>query len=162
MSVFQREDGDKRIFTAERIIIVLLCVIVLLLLNGKCSGSPSAVGQAEDTAASAPVEKNKNSISVPGYEMLTLTAGETAQSLCLQNPAQNNCYFRISLYLSDGECLWKSGLIPPGAASAPIEPCRPLDAGTYPKSVLRYECFAMDEAQTALNGAETVFTLVVQ
>ena len=52
-------------------------------------------GETETQAESVEsiVEKNPDSISIPGYEMLELKAGTREQSLCMPNPSQNCCYF---------------------------------------------------------------------
>ena len=80
----------------------------------------------------------------------------------LPNPAENHCYFQVSLYLADDTLLWQSDLIKPGKTSAPITLSRPLDPGTYPGATLRYACFRLDREKTPLNGAETKLTLWVQ
>ena len=116
----------------------------------------------EDPPANSDIEKEPDSISIPGYEMLVLQANSQKQSLCMPNPAQNCCYFQLSLYLADGTLLWQSELIKPGATSRPIELLQPLNKGAYPNAVLRYSCYRMDEALTPLNGAETKLTLQVK
>lgn len=50
------------------------------------------------------VLKNENSISIPGYEGITLKADSLKQTVALKNPEQNTCYFVIALYLEDGTC----------------------------------------------------------
>ena len=45
------------------------------------------------------VEKNENSISIPGYEGITLKADSLEQEAALKNPVQNTCYFVITLCL---------------------------------------------------------------
>jgi len=107
------------------------------------------------------VEKNNGTISIPGYEGIKLTAGTKQQTVGFINPAQNSCYFRISLLLEDGTELWVSELIEPGEISEPVKLSRSLESGTYPNSVLKYECFTMDGSMTPLNGAATKLTLWV-
>ena len=53
-------------------------------------------------------EQNPDSIAIPGYEMLQLTADTKKQTLSFPNPSQNMCYFQLSLYLEDGTLLWES------------------------------------------------------
>lgn len=107
-------------------------------------------------------EKNDDSIAIPGYEGLTLKAGSKKQDLCLPNPEQNTCYFQITLFLEDGTLLWQSELIEPGETSKPIVLEKELEEGTYPKAVLHYSCFEMNEELTSLNGAEIKVTLRVK
>lgn len=131
---------------------VLALLAALFFLRGRTAPEPPALAE-EDTPAQ---------IAIPGYEGLTLQAGAKKQSLRLPNPAENHCYFQISLYLADDTLLWQSDLIKPGKTSAPITLSRPLDPGTYPGATLRYACFRLDREKTPLNGAETKLTLWVQ
>lgn len=117
-------------------------------------------GTQEPSAPAA--EDGPAQIAIPGYEMLELKADQKKQSLRLPNPAENDCYFQISLYLADDTLLWQSDLIKPGKTSAPITLSRPLEPGTYPGAILRYACFRLDREKTPLNGAETKLTLWVQ
>lgn len=106
-------------------------------------------------------EKNTDTIDIPGYGSITLKADSADQSVNLYNPEQNTCYFRMTLLLSDGTQLWQSGLIEPGKGIYDITLEQALAAGTYENAVLKYECFAMDDAQTPLNGSEIKLTLNV-
>lgn len=106
-------------------------------------------------------EKNTDTIDIPGYGSITLKADSAEQSMNLYNPEQNTCYFRMTLLLSDGTQLWQSGLIEPGKGIYDITLEQTLAAGTYEDAVLKYECFAMDDAQTPLNGSEIKLTLNV-
>ena len=106
-------------------------------------------------------EKNTDTIDIPGYGSITLKADASEQSVNLYNPEQNTCYFRMTLLLSDGTQLWQSGLIEPGKGIYDITLEQTLAAGSYEDAVLKYECFAMDDAQTPLNGSEIKLTLNV-
>lgn len=128
----------------------LALLVALVFLRG---GAPEPPAPAEDGLAQ---------IAIPGYEGLTLQAGAKKQSLRLPNPAENHCYFQISLYLADDTLLWQSDLIKPGKTSAPITLSRILEPGAYPGAILRYACFRLDREKTPLNGAETKLTLWVQ
>ena len=106
-------------------------------------------------------EKNTDTMDVPGFEALNMKAGTTEQSVNLYNPEQNTCYFKMSLILADGTVLWESDLVAPGKAIYGLALTEALDAGEYADTILKYECFAMDEAQTPLNGSEIKLTLHV-
>ena len=121
---------------------------------------PKADPQSE--TAQEPVEKLTDGIELPGYRQLTFQAGVTEQSVALQNPPQNICYIQPSLWLADGTLLWRGQLIAPGDVGDAILLSRPLAAGEYPDAVLRYDCFAMDEEKSPLNGATTNLILNVQ
>ena len=107
------------------------------------------------------VEKNHDSIAIPGYEGIALKADTKQQAVGLPNPPQNTCYFKITLTLEDGTVLWQSDLVEPGEVSEPIKLKQPLKKGTYPNSLLRYECFTMDGNLSPLNSAATKLTLRV-
>ena len=137
-------------------IVLLLAVIAVLflqILNGDST---------QEWRDNRTVEKNENSISIPGFELLELKADTKKQTISLSNPPQNTCYFRITLRMEDGTVLWVSDYIKPGKKSKPITLEMPLGAGTYSGAVLQYECFRMDDNRTPLNGAETKLTLLVK
>ena len=121
-------------------------------------------GNAEDYTGDREVyqgEKNTDTIDIPGFDVMNLQAGTTEQSVNLYNPEQNTCYFKMSLILPDGTVLWESGLVAPGKAIYDLTLKEALDAGEYADTILKYECFAMDEEQTPLNGSEIKLTLNV-
>ena len=111
---------------------------------------------------SPPVEKLTDSIDLPGYTELTLKAGTMEQEIAFQNPEQNFCYIQPSLWLADGTLLWRGQMIAPGSVGDAIVFLQALAAGEYHDAVLRYDCFAMDEEKTPLNGATTHLILKAQ
>lgn len=142
--------------------IALIAVLALLILKG-CDNAPMPNQEnGADSTTATTVEKNPDSIAIPGYEMLELKAGSKEQSLCMPNPPQNCCYFQISLYMEDGTLLWESELIEPGKTSKPMALSKTLEKGMYPNAILRYSCYRMDENLSPLNGAETKLTLWVK
>ncbi len=145
------------------LILLLVAVIAAMLIwivsnsMGQGSEDPNPVGkQTEETE---PVEKLTDSISLPGYGGLNLTAGKTEQNLALPNPAENFCQIRISLILEDGTVIWTSELTPPGE-QAQIVLNEALEKGDY-NATLKYDCFQMDENKTPLNGATCQLVLHV-
>lgn len=151
---------SPRRFSTELIvsIAVMLLILLLCIVIRSCT-KEQLLGFTDNIAET--VEKNPNSIAIPGYEALTLKANSKKQEICFPNPSQNTCYFQISLFLEDGTLLWESGLIKPGEKSKPIVLENKLEQGTYSNAILRYSCYRMDEARTPLNGAETKLTLWV-
>lgn len=147
----------------------LIPCIILLLAVIFFAGAIIAMQREEpqtvlggETSQSGTVAKNPDSIAIPGYEAITLKANTKKQSTALQNPAQNVCLFRISLILEDGTVLWVSDYVEPGKISENIVLSRKLEPGTYPNTILKYECFTMDGNLSPLNGAETKLTLWVK
>ena len=143
------------------LLLVLTLTVAIFLLKG-CNSILAIIPDNEADSTAASVEKNLDSIAIPGYEMLELKAGIKEQSLCMPNPPQNCCYFQICLYLEDGTLLWQSELIEPGTNSKPMVLSKTLEKGMYPNAILRYSCYRMDEGLTPLNGAETKLTLWVK
>ena len=156
------ECDQRRWLPGILLVVVGVLLVTTIVLIVKLCDNGSLVPQTGESLHTAPsVEKNPDSIAIPGYEVLELKANSTKQALCLPNPAQNVCYFQISLCLEDGTLLWMSELIGPGSTSKPISLIKPLDKGIYPNAILRYSCFKMDGV-TPLNGAETKLTLWVK
>ena len=137
--------------------VVTLVFAVILLVNNDTPLSQNIGTLLEETI----VQKNPDSIAIPGYEVLEFDSVRQTQTQSLSNPPQNDCYFQISLYLEDGTLLWKSELIEPGKTSEPILLTQVLERGTYTNAVLKYDCFKMD-GKTSLNGAEMKLTLRVK
>lgn len=156
----QKSSGPNWIIILLLILIIMVGVLIFLLLRPEPVeiSTPNGVSQQE----TGPVVKNQDSISIPGYESITLTAGEKQQTVGLPNPAENTCYFQISLILEDGTVIWQSDLVKPGEISDPIVLSEPLEAGSYPNATMKYDCYTMDGSMTPLNGAATRLTLRVQ
>ena len=100
------------------------------------------------------------SIAIPGYEKLSFAADKTAQTVNLQNPAENACSFVLTLTLTGGETLWTGKALSPGEAFKRITLSRALDAGEY-GATLRYDCYTIEDNRP-LNGAEIKLTIEVK
>lgn len=140
----------------------LLLAAVSVLLVGRQKGRQVKLPNGETVPQSDSVEKRTDSIAIPGYEGISLKANSKEQEIGFPNPAQNTCYFQISLMLEDGTMLWRSELVAPGEVSDPITLEEPLEAGVYPNALLKFDCYTMDGAMRALNGAATKMTLHVK
>ena len=129
--------------------------------SGQCRSAGTETAAAGDAPSAQQTEPSEaDSISIPGFDFLSLQAGAQEQSMPLYNPENNACYFRISLLL-DGEARWRADLLAPGQTAPQQKLSRALAAGEY-SAVLKYECFA-DEAETVpLNGSEIALVLRVQ
>ena len=139
------------------LLVIALGVIAWLLIKGGVNKPPDNP-QSEQTE---PVEKLTDTIDIPGYTEIIFKAGVTEQDDTIVNPPQNFCWFKVSLVLEDGTVLWTSDLIAPGGESEPIVLNVPLERGIYGNAMLKYQCFADEAEQKALNGAETKLTLKV-
>lgn len=82
-------------------------------------------------------------------------------SVELNNPEENQVYFRISFYLPETEeTIYTSKIIKPGQSLYEITLEKEMETGEYPLTV-KYETFTADEEMTPRNGAEVNCTLVV-
>lgn len=140
------------------LLVIALAVIAWLLMKDGTEKPPDDP-QPEQTE---PVEKLTDSIDIPGFGELQFKAGQTEQNLTVPNPPQNFCWFKVSLVLEDGTVLWTSELIAPGEKSEKVVLNEPLEKGEYENAVLKYQCFADEAEQNALNGAETKLTIIVK
>lgn len=100
-------------------------------------------------------------ITLPGFVRMELPANQQTVAVNLHNPAENPCYFRISLALADGTVLYQSNLIPPGQGLYEIALSRALTAGVY-DAVLTYDTFSLADGTTPMNGAQMHIELIVQ
>lgn len=147
------------------VIIVLLIVIALLFTLHRCRDAPLPTPQTtteSKTLDFVPAEENENGkISIPGVTGLYLQHGQLQQKVDFVNPSTNNCYFVISLYLSDDTLIYKSDYIAPGEKITSITLLQELEKGIYKNCVLKYECFAIDD-NTQLNGTQYKIELNTQ
>ena len=143
------------------IVVVLLLAAVIVLVANRPQKRQAKLPNGEEIQQSGPVEKKPDSIAIPGYEGISLKADCKEQEIGFPNPAQNTCYFQISLILEDGTTLWQSELVKPGEISEPITLNEPLAAGVYPNSLLKFDCYTMDGNMRSLNGAATKMTIHV-
>lgn len=108
---------------------------------------------AADTDAAA-------TIAIPGLERWTIPAGTTQVEADFYNPEKNECYFVLTILLSDtNETLYQSKYIKPGQHLYQIALTKAMQAGSY-SAVLQYDTYALTD-NTPLNGASVPFTLVV-
>ena len=129
---------------------ILSVILAVLLLISAMSVTAFA---ADSTTLTA---------EIPGFSELHFKAGQTEQNMTVPNPPQNFCWFKVSLVLEDGTVLWTSNLIAPGEESEQVVLNEPLEKGEYKNAMLKYQCFADEAEQKALNGAETKLTIIVK
>ena len=149
---------------ASIVFIVLTILFVTNFNTIKEVLSPNIDSNATDWEGRKEEENTSSSkgIAIPGYDSINLKANQLDQSVSLENPEQNNCYFIISMYLPDGTKIYESEMVPPGQGLYNIKLKQEVQAGTYENSVLGYECYRMDDTLTKLNGANVKLTLEVK
>ena len=114
----------------------------------------------EVTPNPAQVEKDSSVIALPGFERLTAN-GRTIQADTILNPAQNACYFIVTLIMPGGAEIYRSGYLAPGESLGDVEMLVPLPAGTYDGVTARYSTYAVNDLKP-LNGADVKFNLEVK
>lgn len=155
----------------------LCCAAALALALAGCGAAPQSApaaslpqsAPAESTPVdSAPADSapavcapEQQSIQIPGYLSLPLTAGTTRQTIALPNPEGNIAAFVMTMTLEDGTLLWKSDLVQPGENSGAMVLEFPLEAGTYENVTLQYDCFDPQDPEAQLNGSAIQLTLEV-
>lgn len=138
------------------LLVFLACFLVIKSYSNKYA--VNVIPARSDEEGQAP--ETKSTISIPGFETLRMRAGTEVQAVRLYNPAENDCYFLITILLPDGTQIFQSDLIPPGEEIKSIHINTLLQAGTYEETQLLYACYSLDDLQ-ALNGASIKFTLEV-
>lgn len=152
---------DRKTVIVLLIVVVLLLAAIIVLVANRPQKRQAKLPNGEEIQQSGPVEKKPDSIAIPGYEGISLKADCKEQEIGFPNPAQNTCYFQITLMLADGTTLWQSELVKPGEVSEPITLNEPLAEGVYPNSLLKFDCYTMDGNMRSLNGAATKMTIHV-
>lgn len=167
--IVEKEEEEKK---SKKAIIIIFGTIFFIILSIIIAGN---INKIKDTLFpdidnmatnwAGPEEENGSSskgIQIPGYETIRLRANKLEQKVSLYNPEENNCYFVMKLLLPDGTEIYKSKMVEPGKALYEIVLNQEIPKGTYENSTLVYECFAMDENLSELNGASVDLILEVK
>lgn len=158
---------DKRIhkYAFVGVCVIVVIVVVILSLRG-CNGTtPNDNNNSSNTASDkvldfTPAEESK-SIKIPAVTGIYMRAGELKQTVDFYNPQENNCYFVISLYLSDDTLIYKSDMIAPAEYIKEITLLQELKRGIYRNCRLVYNCYSLDN-KTQLNGSNVVLEINAQ
>lgn len=160
----------------EKIIIsflvcALIAAIIYILFNfNRCDGiTPNVThrdtiamdDEAVDYNGDKPTTRLKSGqkgIVIPGFDSLVFTSNSKSQNVNFFNPAENDCYFKLSLVV-DNTTLWQSGNVPPGKGYYNITLQKSLPKGNY-TAFLKIECFREDI--TPLNSANVQIHLEVK
>lgn len=142
--------------TYQIIIIILLIALIVLLLAYCHKSTDNPPATTETTQKPLDFEEYQNyknqSISIPGTSGIILKSNSLSQTVDFYNPAENQCYFIITLCLSDGTMIYKSDYIAPGEKITDIELLQTLKQGIYKNCTLNYDCFTLT-TKSRLNGS---------
>ncbi len=142
------------------ILLLLIVIVILILLLFKCCSSNRGTEPPPSDTTSTTENKTldfipageEGRITIPGYAGIYFKAGTTQQTVDFHNPKTNDCYFKISLYLSNNYLLYKSDLIKPGEQLKEITINQKLEKGIYKNCLLVYQCYSLND-KTPLNGS---------
>lgn len=135
-----QESGYVRVLsTAVGKIIALLLVLAALIAGGiflwlmnRQEGPDLEKAAIAYEMPEGLVNQDPESITMPGYSILTLSNSDGMVHVPLLNPEGNTCYFVYTISLADsGEVLYESGYIEPGSGVPEFELNRTLEPGTY-------------------------------
>lgn len=124
------------------------------LLDGE---GPQELFGLDPNASSGPnesteMDEEEEGIIIPGFGYIVMQEASTTQDVVLENPAENDVYFIISLLIEDQE-VYKSGLIEPGKGIYSIELPEFYSEGEY-AGKLNYETRSISNPEEEKNGAE--------
>ncbi len=141
------------------IFLVLFVLLLLLLLNSYQNTENTPSEETTPTQKTLDFEPyNEKRINIPGFSGIHLMPGQLNQTVGFYNPQDNNCYFVISLYLSDDTCIYQSDYIKPGEQLTDITLFQSLQKGIYKNCRLCYRCFSLSD-KTELNGSTQNITI---
>lgn len=150
-------------------ILSLIALIVILMVWLKCCyGQTDSLESSPDTIQDETTEKHldfepaaettTNSITIPGITGLSMKSGQLQQTVDLYNPKENNCYFVISIFLSDDTLVYKSDFLAPSETLTEITLFQTLQRGLYKNCRMVYNCYALDN-RAALNSGTVIFEI---
>lgn len=153
----------KRMYIFSLVVLLLIGGCVFINWQNRIGNNPQIEfdQNSEDWDGNRNPGVDGNTISIPGYEKIVLKAGTRQQNVNFHNPEVNTAYFKISLWLPDGTKIWQSNLIEPSKGIYNITLNQTLSVGEYENAILKYECFAMNDDLTPLNGSDIKLTLQV-
>lgn len=150
--ITNRNPRTRRTITIISVIVIIVLLILLCLKSCDCLepykedqiiSDENSVEWNGNQNIKNPHPKSYQGSYIPGFDVLNLVAGTTKQKVNFYNPEENNCYFKMSLYV-ENEKIWESGYVKPGTGFYNIEISRtfaPKETDGY----LRIECYSMDE-----------------
>lgn len=144
------------------IIISVVIIISIILLLKSCNDTNHTINSTVPTETNSldflSFGNNTNKISIPGMDGINLKSGQLNQIVDFYNPDNNNCLFKIQLYLSDNSLIWESNYIEPAEHITNITLKKALKKGTYKNCKLLYKCFTID-SKSPLNNGEVLLEI---
>lgn len=162
-------DSKKKKRCIIGIILFVILVIVILLCLRSChneSPPPDDTNTTEESELPKSLDfealEDQEKITIPAVTGLNMTAGQLNQEVNFYNPDTNNCYFQLSLYLSDDTLLYQSDLLQPAESINEIKLSQELKRGIYSNCRLVFDCFTLDEAKEKLNSGTVIMEITAR
>lgn len=146
------------------ILFMILLLIAFIFLSGRQKKADNLLLPIDKLAEKwkgnqdLPSSGENKEIDIPGFKTLVFYTNQASQKVNFYNPKENDCLFKLTLYVDDKE-LWQSGYIQPDDGYYDIEISDPLEIGEYAGKLL-YECYKDDGIR--LNSAVVSFKLIVK
>lgn len=143
------------------ILLLIGSILVFLLILKFCGKTTTPLSDdiSQTTSTTKPldfvpaVDASPNSITIPAVTGINLKSGQLQQKVDFNNPKGNQCYFVISIYLSDDTLVYKSDYLAPSETITEITLLQPLQKGTYKNCRIVYNCYTLD-SKAALNSGD--------
>lgn len=155
----------------KRILVICLlsAVVILAVVLLRSCDTPTESQEQKRASSTADnsldytpyIDDSKNQITIPAVNGFNFTSNSLTQTVDLYNPESNNCYFVISLQLSDTTEIWRSNYIEPGQTIDTITLNQTLQRGLYKNCKLIYNCYTLDN-KSPLNGGNVVIEINVK
>ena len=143
----------KYLITFLLVVAVIVSVLYFVDYKAPTTSADATATMTTQSLKFIPSKQSKDDkISIPAVGSITLKEGRNNQTVNLFNPKSNHCYFNISLELSDGTVLYRTGLLKPNDSITDISIYRRLQRGIYKDCVIRYDCYSLDN-KYILNNA---------
>ena len=139
------------------LIVIILVLLLVLKFCGKSTTPPSG-DTSQTTSTTKPldfipaVDSSADSINIPAVTGLNLKSGQLQQKVDFYNPKENQCYFIISIYLSDDTLIYKSDYLAPAETITEISLLQALQKGVYKNCRIVYSCYTLDSKATLNSG----------
>ena len=142
------------------ILLLIGAILILLLILKLCEKTTTLPSgdTSQTTVTTKPLDfipavgVPSNSITIPAVTGLNMKSGQLQQKVDFYNPKENQCYFVISIYLSDDTLIYKSDYLAPAETITEINLLQTLQKGTYRNCRIVYNCYTLDRKATLNSG----------
>lgn len=153
----------RKILYITAAVVILVMLIICLRYCNRSTPPPSGTDTPTESTSDkvldfVPAGDNNGRIQIPAVTGVNMKAGQLEQAVDFYNPKENNCYFVITLCLSDDTVIYKSDMLAPGEHITAITLSQELQRGLYRNCRMIYNCYALD-GKTKLNGSNVVLEI---